>query len=321
MSAIANQWTGDGLADGTVITTGNVNSVGNGSTVARASSGAPTFVTGGHGFDVSGADSDIARLDASFTATKAARFQFKLTVGPIATAMLQTLNVRSASATVAAFGLGQGTYTGYLQAPVGNFLVAAQQPAAALGDVLLYDIVVNLSATPTTSNGRIFFRVKNLTNLTWNTTGEFFYDSLYTLNLALIDLSVTRFGKVAGGALATPTRWEFPGWEGITVNPAHTTEAQAKAYFADAPAVITPLDTPTVTVTGAVNPSTVGGTDGSITISWPPVSGAHHYEATIADGTITTGFVATDLNAVSPKTFVGLDAGPYTVAVRAKATA
>lgn len=320
MSAIANQWTGDGLADGTVITTGNVNSVGNGSTVARAGSGAPTFVTGGHGFDVSGADTDIARLDASYTATKAARYQYKLTVGPIATSALQPINVRSASATVAAFSLGS-TYIGFLQAPVGNFVTAAQQPAAALGDVLLYDIVVNLAASPTTSNGRIFFRVKNLTNLTWNTTGEFFYDSGYTLNLALVDLSVVRFGKVSGGALATATRMEFPGWEGITVNPAHTTEAQAKAYFADAPAVITPLDTPTVTVTGAVNPSTVGGTDGSITISWPPVSGAHHYEATIADGTITTGFVATDLNAVSPKTFVGLDAGPYTVAVRAKATA
>lgn len=80
------------------------------------------------------------------------------------------------------------------------------------------------------------------------------------------------------------------------------------------------LDTPVVTITDSNDPSTIGGTDGSITISWPAVSGAHHYEAAIADGTVTSGFTASDTAATSPKTFSGLDAGPYTVAVRAKAS-
>lgn len=77
------------------------------------------------------------------------------------------------------------------------------------------------------------------------------------------------------------------------------------------------LATPVVTVLAANNPTTPGGTNGSIQVSWPAIPGADHYEAAVEDGTVTSGFVADDLNAVSPKTFTGLDQGPYTVAVRA----
>lgn len=78
-----------------------------------------------------------------------------------------------------------------------------------------------------------------------------------------------------------------------------------------------PLDTPVLTVTGSTNPTTIGGTNGTLTVSWPAVAGADHYEADIVSGTVTSGFVAEDTNATSPKTFTGLAAGPYTVAVRA----
>lgn len=77
------------------------------------------------------------------------------------------------------------------------------------------------------------------------------------------------------------------------------------------------LATPAVSITGKTNPSTVGGSNGSITIAWPPVAGAHHYEAAIASGDVVEGFVTSDANATSPKTFTGLAAGTYTVAVRA----
>lgn len=77
------------------------------------------------------------------------------------------------------------------------------------------------------------------------------------------------------------------------------------------------LATPVPTVIAKVNPTTPTSTDGSLTFSWPAVAGAARYETDLRDGTVTGGFVADDTNAVSPKTYSGLDAGPYTLAVRA----
>lgn len=81
-----------------------------------------------------------------------------------------------------------------------------------------------------------------------------------------------------------------------------------------------PLANPVVTISNRTNPTTVGGSDGTITITWPAIAGADHYEAAIAPGSITSGFTASDTNATSPKTFSGLGAGTYTVAVKAKAS-
>lgn len=77
------------------------------------------------------------------------------------------------------------------------------------------------------------------------------------------------------------------------------------------------LATPVVTITSTSNPTSVGGNDGTITASWPAVSGAVRYEIDIANGEVTSGFVAEDTNAVSPYTFTGKVKGVYTVAVRA----
>ncbi len=78
------------------------------------------------------------------------------------------------------------------------------------------------------------------------------------------------------------------------------------------------LDTPVVVLQQAA-PTTIGGSDGSITATWTAVSGADHYESQLVAGAVTSGFTADDTNAVSPKTYSGLPAGAYTVAVRAKA--
>lgn len=80
------------------------------------------------------------------------------------------------------------------------------------------------------------------------------------------------------------------------------------------------LPSPSSVIVGYTNPTTIGGTDGSITIEWAAVPGAHHYEAALENGSVTSGFTADDTNATSPKTFTGLAAGTYTVAVRAKAS-
>lgn len=78
------------------------------------------------------------------------------------------------------------------------------------------------------------------------------------------------------------------------------------------------LDTPSVSVSSTTDPSTVGGANGSITITWAAVDGADHYVAEIADGhNATAGFDVDDSDATSPHVFTGLTAGQYTVAVTA----
>jgi len=77
------------------------------------------------------------------------------------------------------------------------------------------------------------------------------------------------------------------------------------------------LETPVVTVTDHTNPTTVGGSNGTITIEWDPVDGADRYEAAIAEGVVTSGFSASDIDATSPHVFTGVEAGEFTVAVRA----
>lgn len=76
------------------------------------------------------------------------------------------------------------------------------------------------------------------------------------------------------------------------------------------------LDTPVLTVLAENDPSAWNATDGSIQISWPSVSQAHHYEAQIANGhNAETGFTTVSTNAVSPYTFQNLGGGNYTVGV------
>lgn len=88
-------------------------------------------------------------------------------------------------------------------------------------------------------------------------------------------------------------------------------------YSATDPTTST-LDTPVVALS-QVAPTTIGGSDGSVTATWPAISGANHYESCLVTGTATSGFTADDTNATSPKAYTGLSAGTYTVAVRAKA--
>lgn len=83
---------------------------------------------------------------------------------------------------------------------------------------------------------------------------------------------------------------------------------------------VTPLATPTVSLT-FTNPTRVGGSNGSITATWPAVPGAAGYESALVQGVATSGFVADDTSATSPKTYSNLGPGTYTVAVRAKAGA
>lgn len=244
---IANQWTGNGLANGITLTAGNVNTAGNGSTVARAVSGTPTaFQTSDNGFRViTAATSDIARLDATLgSATKAVVAQMQFTVPMTPDINAQILNIRSAGASAGNLSCNLSRQIELIDNT--GILIPTRSPAVAIGDKLLVDLVATLSASPTTSNGRMFYRLTNLTNPTWNTTGEFFYDTGYTLNLGTVDLSVIRFGKLVPFTIPSPGMlFEYLGWQAATVSASDTSASAAKAYFADAPVapvtVVSPL--------------------------------------------------------------------------------
>jgi hypothetical protein len=324
MSQIANQLTLDGLADGTLITKDNTNADGNvrgtGATWVYQTAGAPTPVTEGHGARFINSSSQISRFDVALTAPlRGVRAQFRVKKdAPITGSHMPIFSVRTAAGTVKTQLLSGTDGLHYGQAPSGQFN-SGQAPITALGDVLLIDFVAAQSEVPTSTNGRVFWRIKNLTNPTWNGTGEYFYDSGFTRDLGTEPLAQVRFG-IPSAAVATPgLLMEYMGVEPINVLETDTSADQAKAYFADTPVDLTPLPSVGNLAVVPTRPTTPGGTDGKVVVTWNAVSGASGYEARIAPGTdATTGWTSSGA-ATSPKTFSGLAAGPYTVQVRAKA--
>ena len=109
----------------------------------------------------------------------------------------------------------------------------------------------------------------------------------------------------------------FIGLNGTLSGTASAAELSFGSYTAT-DSTLTVLDTPVVTL-NQTSPTSIGGNDGTITATWPAISGATRYETCLMSGTVTSGFIADDTNATSPKNYTGLSAGIYTVAVRAKA--
>ena len=144
----------------------------------------------------------------------------------------------------------------------GAVISASRAPAITAGDQVLLDVVW---ATGSGTTGRVFYRCTNVTNPAWNGGAPFFWDSGATRTLTAIN-------RVAAGVvdvLAIPApgvRIEKLGAESITVNPNHTSQAQAQTYFADPPVQEVPLATPSPVVTAIKQPTTTGGSDGTITV-------------------------------------------------------
>jgi hypothetical protein len=257
MSAISDQWTGNGLTDGTGITSGNVATAGNitGSSVTWTSGGAggtSTFVTAADGFDItSSTTTDVTRLDTLYAATPGVRMQVVFTPGSSMTSTTEMINVRTSS-TICHLRYDGAARTLILRDQA-NATDLGISPAVADGDELLIDWVAAMHTSPTTSNGRLFYRILNRTNTSWNGTGEHFYDSGYARNLQTTNPTISRFGKLSSGStMPNGARWEFCGVEGITVNTADTSEAAAKAYFADDPDPAPPTTVPNLRTVQAV---------------------------------------------------------------------
>lgn len=81
------------------------------------------------------------------------------------------------------------------------------------------------------------------------------------------------------------------------------------------------LATPTVTVGTIVNPTTVGGSNGSVAVSWPAVAGATSYDAYRATGATPSqgDFVLVASGVTSPYNFTGQTQGTRSYGIKAKA--
>lgn len=171
------------------------------------------------------------------------------------------------------------------------------------GGTLSVDTLYRIEAvvqTPTTATGSMDLRIyagdstSPIANVSTVVTGANFG---------------TDVGRIRIGANSAGNNWSQWYFDSIAWQDATTTFLGP---------VSTQLDTPVVTVTNETDPTTVGGSDGSVTVTWPAVSGAATYTAGKASGlNQTTGFTPTSTSATSPYTFTGLVAGDYTVAIKA----
>lgn len=134
--------------------------------------------------------------------------------------------------------------------------------------------------------------------------------NLTGLNLGgdLGDFSNFRFGKISGD---TPPAAIY--YDSVKVH----TAADATGLIGPFSA---PLATPTVTLTGSTGPTSIGGSNGTATVSWPAVSGAGAYDAYKAAGTSPAqeDFTLVASGVTSPYTFTGLSAGGQSVGIKAR---
>jgi lysophospholipase L1-like esterase len=139
-------------------------------------------------------------------------------------------------------------------------LAGSRPPDFVGGHRYQIDLATTMHTSPTTSNGRVFVRYKDLTDPTWNTTGSFFYDTGYTVNVGTTPMTIVRHARNGGGLFTGSVRYEAMGWQPITVAVTDLSQAQAEAYF---------MQSPYATATGAI---TLGGSAAGSTNSSAPVT-------------------------------------------------
>ena len=233
------RWTGNGLPDGTLITTTPMaNTAGNGDTVARAVTGTSTLTTRGDGFEYTGSSSSLGRFDILSASSQAYVFQFFYTPGIVPTGGIESVLYVCNSSLTRIFSFVHQVSNFFYPFPVTGSPPGT--PVTPLNNRYQVDVILALSAVPTTTNGRYVVKVRNLTNPSWNTTGEFFVDSGYSVNLGTTDIAgvaqAIRYGKNNTGDLTGGVQLlEQIGWNPITVNPADLSRAKIEPYFMASP--------------------------------------------------------------------------------------
>lgn len=129
-------------------------------------------------------------------------------------------------------------------------------------------------------------------------------------SLTAQNFGTVAFGRIRMGRPGAPSgTWASFYMDDLALNPGAT------SYIG----ISTPLATPVLTITGQTDPSTPGGSDGTVTVTWPAVAGAVSYQAGTAEGDVTTGFSVVATGVTSPHTFTGLSGGAVTLAIQAMA--
>ena len=306
MTRIINVWTGAGIAEGAAPANNSVEGIW----TYRRSSPLPagtSFTKTGEGFRVICEDSGVARLDGDLPGATAIRVQ-ALVTPVIGANEVIFLAARNNDSNRGVIQIGADGRIGFRD---GAVISASRAPAITAGDQVLLDVVW---ATGSGTTGRVFYRCTNVTNLAWNGGAPFFWDSGATRTLTAIN-------RVAAGVvdvLAIPApgvRIEKLGAESIIVDPAHTSQAQAQAYFADPPVQEVPLATPSPVVTAIKQPTTTGGSDGTITVGYPVVTNAASYEHYMKKDGAAAVLVGT--TPTLTYTHTGLTSGSYEALVRA----
>lgn len=255
------EWTGTGLASGTVLDNTNINAAGNGtgSLIFQALSGGATRTTiqeaNGSGVEITGPAGSLARLDTSAIAggavCMAVSFRYRAPATP--TTDHEYLIVgRNANATPASTSHVVHTMTTNLiefRNAANTVVAGGQSPALTSGQYYDVDmaVLVNTTATPTTSNGRIIGRVVALNNANWVSTGvnEFFVDTGYTVNVTVDNTNLFRTGKAATAGAVGTFRFLNLRWRDLATPSTSTTKSNAITNFA-----VAVSNPPTISTTG-----------------------------------------------------------------------
>jgi hypothetical protein len=286
-------WTGLALADGTTITSANLNTAGNGDAMVYQSIiGAATRVarqeTHGNGFEITGTTiGDSARTDTATVSSGASGFaascvyQAPSTPGTVGNYFLLG---RNSNATAATSGNVQHTTSNFIEfrtaadavatSAVSGSATTARTPALVSGDDYQVDtcLILNTTTTPSTTNGRILGRVQSISAPgTWNGGVEFWFDSGYTTNVTTDPTNLWRTGKVLTTGTVGLFRLLNLKWRDVTTPNTSLTKTNAITNF--------------VTVTGPTVSSTGTGKYPIIAIGTPVVAGALSYSISQTGGT------------------------------------
>ena len=126
------------------------------------------------------------------------------------------------------------------------------------------------------------------------------------VNAGTADLTTAQIGKPVNTGTMSTDFDEFACQDGLTT---------------EIPPVSNQLDTPAVVDAGFTEPSTIGGSDGTQTVTWAAVPNATSYSALHADGNAPAqgDFTVVANGVTSPYTFTGIDAGDHSFGIRANA--
>lgn len=309
MSSTLFQNNFDGQTNGAAVTVANSAASGNAfSHVVLATGGSIVYsssagVGGGTGMRITpGSTYSYPRWTAPGTDGRrvVARRSVNVTSTPTANAILLELRTEvSATALLAQLSISTALQ---VQVSVGSAVIIASRIALPSTGVYWVELAAVSASASGVSDGTVEYRVyaEDGTTLIGS------WSSGATQAVSYSWPNIARFSGV-GGSIG----WTYDDMDDLQA--LFTDDLNAWLGPIGSTAI---LPTPVVAVTGHTNPTTSGGTDGTITVTWSPVSGASHYVAgldTVAGVTVVAEPVT------SPYTFTGLAGGTYTPAIQAKA--